>query len=70
MEIQSIWGWKSLQKKALAGKALAIDARQCTAPGVHPGVVRRGRSSFKRRNACTYTCGSLRRASGFVLTGL
>jgi hypothetical protein len=62
-------GLEVITKKALAGKALAIDARQCTAPGVHPGMVRRARSSFKGRNPCTYTRGSVRRASGFVLTG-
>jgi len=47
---------------------LVIDAHQCTAPGVHRVMVRRGCSSFKRRDACTYTRGSVRRASGFVLT--
>jgi hypothetical protein len=34
-----------------------------------PVMVRRGCSSFKRRYACTYTRGSVRHASGFVLTG-
>jgi hypothetical protein len=32
-------------------------------------MVRRGRSSFERRNAFTYARGSVGRASGFVLTG-
>ncbi|MGA2950466.1 MAG: hypothetical protein ABSD86_24260, partial [Candidatus Sulfotelmatobacter sp.] len=34
-----------------------------------PMIVRRGSSSFKRRYACTHTRGSVRRVSGFVLTG-
>jgi hypothetical protein len=38
-------------------------------PAFTPVMVRRGCSSFKRRYACTYTRGSVRRASGFVLTG-
>ncbi|MGA8621775.1 MAG: hypothetical protein WB660_25030, partial [Candidatus Sulfotelmatobacter sp.] len=37
-------------------------------PAFTPVMVRRGCSSFKRRYACTYTRGSVRRASGFVLT--
>jgi hypothetical protein len=32
-------------------------------------MVRRGCSSFNCRDACTYTRGSVRRASGFVRTG-
>jgi len=32
-------------------------------------MVRRGSSSFKRRSAWTRTRGSVRRVSGFVLTG-
>ena len=32
-------------------------------------MVRRGSSSFKRRSAWTHTRGSVRRVSGFVLTG-
>ena len=38
-------------------------------PAFTPVMVRRGCSSFKRRYACTFTRGSVRRASGFVLTG-
>ncbi len=67
-EFNRFGGWKSLQRRDLREK-LVIDAHQCTAPGVHRVMVRRGCSSFKRRDACTYTRGSVRRASGFVLTG-
>ena len=56
-------------KEGTCAKSLVIDAHQCTARGVHRVMVRRGCSSFKRRDACTYTRGSVRRASGFVLTG-
>jgi hypothetical protein len=66
MGIQSIWSWKSLQGRECT-KSLVIDIRQCTA--IHPVMVRRGCSSFKPRYPGTYTRGSVRRASGFVLTG-
>jgi hypothetical protein len=38
-------------------------------PAFNPVMLRRGCSSFKRRYARTDTRGSVRRASGFVLTG-
>jgi hypothetical protein len=37
-------------------------------PAFNPVMLRRGCSSFKRRYARTDTRGSVRRASGFVLT--
>ena len=38
-------------------------------PAFAPAMILGGCFSFKRRDACTYTRGSVRRASGFVLTG-
>ena len=68
MGIQSIWAWKSLQRRELREK-LVIDARQCTAPRTHCVMVRRGCPSFKSAETlATYTRGSVRRASGFVQT--
>src|SRR5256885_14495151 len=59
-----------LCKKEPCAKSLVVDVRQCTAPRIHAGDgTPRGCSSFKRQYACSYTRGSVRSASGFVLTG-
>jgi len=50
-------------------KSLIIDARQCTAPSVHPGDGTPRRFFFQAQIRLPYTRGSVRRASGFVLTG-
>jgi hypothetical protein len=55
---------KDLARKALLSMFVNVLLRAFT-----PVMVRRGCSSFKRKYACTYTRGSVRRASGFVLTG-
>jgi len=48
---------------------LGIDARQCTAASVHPGDGTPRRFFFQAQIRLPYTRGSVRRASGFVLTG-
>ncbi len=58
-----------IAKKGVARKAWLLMLVNVLLPAFTPGMVRRGCSSFKRRYACTYTRGSVRRASGFVLTG-
>ncbi len=58
-----------IAKKGVARKAWLLMLVNVLLPAFTPVMVRRGCSSFKRRYACTYTRGSVRRASGFVLTG-
>jgi hypothetical protein len=53
----------------VARKAWLLMLVNVLLPAFTAVMVRRGCSSFKRRYACTYTRGSVRRASGFVLTG-
>ncbi len=57
-----------IAKKGVARKAWLLMLVNVLLPAFTPVMVRRGCSSFKRRYACTYTRGSVRRASGFVLT--
>jgi hypothetical protein len=56
-------------KKRVARKALLLMFVNVLLLAFTPMIVRRGPSSFKRRYACTNTRGSVRRVSGFVLTG-
>ena len=58
-----------IAKKVVAQKAWLLMLVNVLLPTLTPVMVRPGCSSFKRRYACTYTRGSVRRASGFVLTG-
>jgi hypothetical protein len=57
-----------IAKKGVARKACLLMLVNVLLPAFTPVMVRRGCSSFKRRYACI-TRGSVRRASGFVLTG-
>ncbi len=57
-----------IAKKGVARKAWLLMLVNVLLPAFTPVMVRRGCSSFKRRYACTFTRGSVRRASGFVLT--
>ena len=56
-------------KKNLALKALLSMFVNVLLLAFTPVMVRHGCSSFKRKYACSYTRGSVRSASGFVLTG-
>ncbi len=56
-------------RKGVARKALLLMFVNVLLLAFTPMIVRRGSSSFKRRYACTHTRGSVRRVSGFVLTG-
>ena len=58
-----------IAKKGVVRKAWLLMPVNVLLPAFTRVMVRRGCSSFKRRDACTYTRGSVRRASGFVLTG-
>ena len=58
-----------IAKKGVARKAWLLMLVNVPLSAFTPVMVRRSCSSFKRRYACTYTRGSVRRASGFVLTG-
>jgi hypothetical protein len=62
-------GLEVIAKRGLARKAWLLMLANVLLPAFTPKMVRRGRSSFKRRDACPHTRGSVRRASGFVLTG-
>ena len=67
-------GLEVIAKKGVARNALLLMFVNVLLLAFTPVMVRRGSSSFKRRSfkrryACTYTRGSVRRASGFVLTG-
>jgi hypothetical protein len=68
MGIQWIWSWKSLQKRELREKALFLMFVNVLLLAFTPVMVRRCSSSFKRRYACTYVRGSIRRAGGLVQT--
>ena len=59
---------EAIAKKVGARKAWLLMLVNALLPAFTPVMVRRGCSSFKRRYACTYTRGSVRRVSGFVLT--
>jgi len=59
---------EGIANKGVARKAWLLMLVNALLPAFNPVMVRRGCSSFKRRYARTYTRGSVRRASGFVLT--
>ena len=63
------FGLEVIARKGLAGKAWLLMLVNILLPAFTPVMLRRGCSSFKRRNACAYTRGSVRRASGFVHNG-
>jgi hypothetical protein len=58
-----------IAKKGVARKAWLLMLVNVLLPAFTPVMVRRGCSSFKRRYACPYKRGSVRRASGFVCAG-
>ena len=60
---------EGIANKGVARKAWLLMLVNALLPAFNPVMVRRGCSSFKRRYARTDTRGSVRRASGFVLTG-
>src|SRR6266567_9549201 len=60
---------EGIANKGVARKAWLLMLVNALLPAFNPVMVRRGCSSFKRRYARTHTRGSVRRASGFVLTG-
>ena len=60
---------EGIAKKGVARKAWLLMLVNALLPAFNPVMVRRGCSSFKRKYACSYTRGSVRSASGFVLTG-
>ena len=62
-------GLEVIARKGLARKPWLLMVVNVLLPAFTLVMVRRGCSSFKRRDTCTYTRGSVRRASGFVLTG-
>src|SRR2546425_13195365 len=74
MEIQSILAWKSLPE-AGGGKNVVIDAHRCSGSRIHLDHRSAGRSviqdhsSDHRFKRLHLTRASVRRASGFVLTG-
>jgi hypothetical protein len=53
-----------IAKKGVVGKVWLLMLVNVLLPAFTPVMVRRGCSSFKRRYACTYKRGSVRRASG------
>jgi hypothetical protein len=57
-------------KKGVVRKAWLLMLVNVVLPAFTRVMVRGGCSSIKRKYACTYTRGSVRRASGFVQTGL
>src|SRR5438876_631894 len=74
MEIQSIFAWKSLPEAGF-GKNVIIDAHRCSGSRIHLDHRSAGRSviqdhsSDHRFKRLHLTRASVRRASGFVLTG-
>ena len=74
MEFQSIFAWESLPEAGF-GKNVVIDAHRCRRfPGTSQVILapsgylfKGGRLRYSDRCVCTR--GSVRRASGFVLTG-
>src|SRR5437879_7477643 len=74
MEIQSIFAWKSLPEAGF-GKNIVIDAHRCSGSRIHLDHRSAGRSviqdhsSDHRFKRLHLTRASVRRASGFVLTG-
>jgi len=58
-----------IAKKGVVRKAWLLMLVNVLLLAFTPVMVRRCCSSIKRRYACTYPRGSVRRASGFVLTG-
>jgi hypothetical protein len=74
MEIQSIFAWKPLPEAGF-GKNVVIDAHRCSGSRIHLDDRRAGRSviqdhsSDHRFKRLHLTRASVRRASGFVLTG-
>jgi len=68
----SIDSWLEFIAKRDLREKSAIDARQCTGsrPSTRDGTPRPFffQAQKQHRNACTYTRGGVRRASGFVLT--
>jgi hypothetical protein len=57
-----------LQRRELREETRLLILVNVLLPAFTPVMLRRGCSSFKGRYACTDTRGSVRRASGFVLT--
>src|SRR6266849_6849974 len=74
MDFQSIFGWKSLPEAGF-GKNVVIDADRCSGSRIHLDHLNAGRSvvqdhsSDHRFKRLHLTRASVRRASGFVLTG-
>jgi hypothetical protein len=74
MDFQSIFGWKSLPEAGF-GKNVVIDADRCSGSRIHLDHPNAGRSvvqdhsSDHRFKRLYLTRASVRRASGFVLTG-
>jgi hypothetical protein len=74
MDFQSIFGWKSLPEAGF-GKNVVIDADRCSGSRIHLDHPNAGRSvvqdhsSDHRFKRLHLTRASVRRASGFVLTG-
>jgi hypothetical protein len=63
-------GLEVVAKRGIARKALLLMFVKVLLLAFAPVMVRHCSSSFfKRRYACTYVRGSVRRASGFVVTG-
>ena|ERR1700757_3269152 len=58
-----------IAKKGVVRKALLLMFIDVLLLAFTPVMLRDGSPFFKRRYACTYTRGSVRRVSGFVLTG-
>jgi len=70
MVIQSIFAWKALPDGDFVQK-LVIDSHRCGTSDNHASSYRRRHPLFKggSSEAGVYTRGSVRRASGFLLTG-
>jgi hypothetical protein len=74
MEIQSIFAWKALPKAGF-GKNVVIDAHRCSGSRIHLDHRSAGRSAIQDQSSDHHfkrlhlTRASVRRASGFVLTG-
>jgi hypothetical protein len=65
MGIQSIWV-EVIAKKGVVRRGWLLMLVNILLPAFTPVMAGRGCSSFKRRDACTYTRDSVRRASGFL----
>jgi hypothetical protein len=74
MEIQSIFAWKALPEAGF-GKNVVIDAHRCSGSRIHLDHRSSGRSVIQDQSSDHHfkrlhlTRASVRRASGFVLTG-